>query len=129
MFYLYISVNNKALTKMYSLITLPNQETLKDTIERVVPYWKQHIVPEIQSGKRVMVVAHGTCLRGLVKHLESLSEEDVININLPTGIPFVYNLDRETLSSVKTRKYLADDKTVEAAVRKVASIGLKTKKM
>ena len=114
---------------MYSLITLPNQETLKDTIERVVPYWKQHIVPEIQSGKRVMVVAHGTSLRGLVMHIENLSQEDVVNLNLPTGIPFVYDMDRETLSSVKARRYLADDKTVEAAVRKVASIGLKTKKM
>ena len=125
MFYFYIAVDNKALYKMSSVNTLPTQETLKDTIERTVPYWKQHIVPEIQSGKRVMVVAHGTSLRGLVMHIENLSQEDVVNLNLPTGIPFVYDLDRETLSPVKTRRYLADDKTVEAAVRKVASIGLK----
>ena len=126
MFYLFIAVNNKALSEMYSLTTLPTHETLKDTIERAVPYLKQHIVPEIQSGKRIMVVAHGTSLRGLVKHIENLSQEDVVKLNLPTGIPFVYDLDRETLSPIKTRKYLADDKTVEAAVKKVASIGLKT---
>ena len=72
----------------------PLGESLKMVIERVVPYWQQYVVPEIQAGKRVLIVAHGNSLRGLVMHLDKLSEEEVLQLNIPTGKPLVFELNK-----------------------------------
>ncbi len=71
----------------------PNGESLKDTVARVLPYWKEKILPDIRSGKNVLVVAHGNSLRALVMHLDGMSKEDVIELNIPTGVPIVYDFD------------------------------------
>ncbi|XP_011907167.1 PREDICTED: phosphoglycerate mutase 1 [Cercocebus atys] len=73
---------------------LPSCESLKDTIARALPFWNEEIVPQIKEGKRVLIAAHGNSLRGIVKHLEGLSEEAIMELNLPTGIPIVYELDK-----------------------------------
>lgn len=100
----------------------PDTETLQTTMQRVVPFYEQNIVPEIRSGKRVFIVAHGTSLRGLVKHIEKMSDQEIMKFNLPNSIPFVYELD-ENLKPLKPIRFLADNDTVFAAMRKVASIG------
>ena len=76
-------------------IVLPHTESLKDTFERVLPYWIDSIVPEIKAGRVVLVAAHGNTLRALVKHLEGLSEEEVMELNIPIGEPLVYELDHD----------------------------------
>ncbi len=72
---------------------LPLTESLKTTIERVIPYWEQEIKPQIAAGKRVLIAAHGNSLRALVKYLEDLSEDEILKINIPTGVPLVYEFD------------------------------------
>ncbi len=72
---------------------LPLTESLKETVARVVPYWHKHIVPDIKAGKRVVIAAHGNSLRALVKYLDDMSEEAIIKLNIPTGVPLVYELD------------------------------------
>jgi len=72
---------------------LPLTESLKDTVARFLPYWEETIAPEIQRGSRVLIVAHGNSLRALVKHLDRISDEDIIELNIPTGVPLVYELD------------------------------------
>ena len=104
---------------------IPNTESLKDLIQRTMPFWQSTIVPCIQSGQNVLIVAHGTSLRGLVKEIEELSDEDVNKLNLPNAIPFVYELDPKNMKALKPRRYLADEETVKKAVDKVASIGSK----
>lgn len=93
---------------------------------RTIPFWTEKIIPEIQNSKSVLIVAHGTSLRGLVKHIENLDEEAVRKLNLPNGIPFVYTFDRNTLQPIKSRKYLADENIVQEAVEKVLNMGMKT---
>ncbi len=99
---------------------------MKDLIERVEPYWRDEIKPSIQNCERVLIVAHGTSLRGLVKIIEDLTDEQVTKLNLPTGIPFVYELDKQSLEILRPKKFLADEETVRKAIDKVASIGSKT---
>lgn len=118
-----ISVENEAFKEIKDEI--PVTESLKDLIERTMPYWKSTIVPCILSGENILIVAHGTSLRGLVKEIEDLTDEEVNKLNLPTAIPFVYQLDRETLRPLKARQYLADEEIVKKAVEKVASIANK----
>jgi len=72
---------------------LPCVESLKDTLNRVLPYWNENIVPELMGGKRVLISAHGNTIRALVKHLNHISDKDIIGLNIPTGIPLVYELD------------------------------------
>ena len=72
---------------------LPASESLKDTFNRVLPYWHETIAPTIQSGKKVLIVAHGNSLRALIKHLDSISDKDIIKLNIPTGVPLIYELD------------------------------------
>jgi 2,3-bisphosphoglycerate-dependent phosphoglycerate mutase len=72
---------------------LPRSECLKDVLERALPYWYDAIVPDLRSGATVLVAAHGNSLRSLVKHLDGMSEEDIVELNLPTGEPLVYELD------------------------------------
>lgn len=100
---------------------LPKTECLKDCIQRVLPYWYDGIAPDILSGKNVLIVAHGNSLRGLVKHLDGLSEEDILKLNIPTGIPLVYELN-ERLQPVR-HYYLADDEEVRRRIEAVANQG------
>ncbi|MHA3842454.1 2,3-diphosphoglycerate-dependent phosphoglycerate mutase [Sphingomonas aestuarii] len=77
----------------YEGVPIPQTESLKDTIERVLPYWESAIVPELKAGKRVLISAHGNSLRALVKHLSGISETDIASLEIPTGKPIVYELD------------------------------------
>ena len=85
---------------------LPCTETLKDTLKRVLPYWKEAIVPELIAGKKVLISAHGNSLRALVKHLDIISDEEIVGFNIPTGIPLVYELDDDL--RVKSHHFLGN---------------------
>ena len=105
----------------YAGIKVPTSECLKDTVARVVPYWQSAIAPAIRSGKRVVVAAHGNSLRALVKHLDDISDADIIPLNIPTGIPLVYELDA-ALRPVK-HYYLGDPAEIEKRIAAVAAQG------
>ncbi len=92
---------------------LPAAESLKDTLSRVLPYWESRIVPELRANKNVLVVAHGNSLRALVKMLDMMSESDIVEFNIPTGIPILYELD-EQLQSLG-RRFLGDPQAIAAA--------------
>lgn len=98
---------------------LPAAESLKDTLARVRPYWEEHIAPQILAGRKVIIAAHGNSLRALVKMLEGLSEEEILKLNIPTGIPLVYELDDE-LRAVSSR-YLGDPEAARRAAEAVAN--------
>ncbi len=83
----------------------PNGESLKDTAARVLPYWSEHIEPDLKAGKDVLIVAHGNSLRSLAMHLESMTQEEVLNLNIPTGVPLVYDFDASSGEATK-RGYL-----------------------
>ncbi len=97
---------------------IPLTESLKDVLERFMPLWEQEIAPLIKQGQRVLIVAHGNSLRALVKYLDDLSEDEVVNLNIPTGIPLVYELD-ENLKSLNSR-YLGDPEAARKAAEAVA---------
>src|SRR4029077_288423 len=92
---------------------LPARESLKDTPPRVLPYWERRIVPELRDDKNVLIVAHGNSLRALVKMLDMMSESDIVEFNIPTGIPILYELD-EQLQSLG-RRFLGDPDAIAAA--------------
>lgn len=98
---------------------VPATECLKDVVDRMLPYWYDAIVPDLRDGKRVIVAAHGNSLRALVKHLDGVSDEDIPGLNIPTGIPLVYELD-ENLGAV-THYYLGDAEAAAAAAAAVAA--------
>ncbi|MDO5746241.1 MAG: phosphoglyceromutase [Actinomycetaceae bacterium] len=101
---------------------IPLSECLKDVLERLLPYWENEIVPTITSGKTVMIAAHGNSLRALVKYLDDISDEDISGLNIPTGIPLVYELDEQTLKPVKKGgRYLDPD--AQAKIDAVANQG------
>lgn len=100
---------------------LPLTECLKDTVARVLPYWEQTIIPDVQSGQRVIIAAHGNSLRALVKHLDKLSEAEIMELNIPTGVPLVYEFD-EAMKPVK-HYYLGDPAEIAAAMDAVAKQG------
>ena len=100
---------------------LPLTESLKDTVARCVPYWHDVIAPTLKSGKRVIVSAHGNSLRALVKYLDNISDDEIVNLNILTGIPLVYELD-EDLKPLN-HYYLGDADKVENAINKVAGQG------
>ena len=100
----------------------PMFESLKLTIERTLPYWNATIVPQIKEGKKILIAAHGNSLRGIVKHLDCLSDADIMKLNLPTGIPFVYELD-ENMKPIKSMQFLGDEETVRKAMESVANQG------
>ncbi len=100
---------------------LPLTECLKDTVARVLPYWNQTIAPDIRAGKRVLIAAHGNSLRALVKYLDKVSDQDIVGLNIPTGVPLVYELD-DTLKPLR-HYYLGDPAEVEKAMQAVASQG------
>ena len=97
---------------------LPATESLKETVARFVPYWKDTIAPDVQAGRRVLIAAHGNSLRALVKYLDKVSDEDIVELNIPTGIPLVYELDA-TLSPIRSF-YLGDAEAAKAAAEAVA---------
>jgi 2,3-bisphosphoglycerate-dependent phosphoglycerate mutase len=100
---------------------VPLSESLKDTYRRCLPYWHKSIAPAIRSGKRVIVSAHGNSLRALVKYLDNVPESEIVGLNIPTGIPLVYELDRD-LKKI-TSRYLASEQEVEQARKAVADQG------
>lgn len=101
---------------------MPRFESLKLTIERTLPYWNDVIVPQIKEGKKIIIAAHGNSLRGIVKHLDDMSNDDIMLLNLPTGIPFVYELD-ENLKPTVSMQFLGDEETVRKAMESVANQG------
>ena len=100
---------------------LPLTECLKDTVTRVLPYWNQTIAPDIRAGKRVLVAAHGNSLRALVKYLDKVGDQEIVGLNIPTGVPLVYELD-DTLKPLR-HYYLGDAAEVEKAMQAVANQG------
>jgi len=100
---------------------LPTTECLEDTVARFLPYWHETIAPAIRAGKRVVIAAHGNSLRALVKYLDRVSEKDIVGLNIPTGVPLVYELDRD----LKPEKhyYLGDPEEVKRAAEAVAKQG------
>jgi 2,3-bisphosphoglycerate-dependent phosphoglycerate mutase len=100
---------------------LPLTECLKDTVARFLPYWHDTIVPAIRAGKKVIITAHGNSLRALVKHLDGVSDQDIVGLNIPTGVPLVYELDPE-LKPIR-HYYLGDPEAVAKAAAAVANQG------
>lgn len=98
--------------------TLPTTESLKTTLERVLPYWEERIAPQLKAGKNVLIVAHGNSLRALVKKLDGISDEDITGLNIPTGVPLLYELN-ESLKPISSR-FLGDPEAVKAAQDAVA---------
>jgi 2,3-bisphosphoglycerate-dependent phosphoglycerate mutase len=105
----------------YAGVKVPLTECLKDTVARVVPYWEGAIAPAVRAGKRVLVAAHGNSLRALVKHLDGISDDAIVKLNIPTGIPLVYELD-ERLKPLK-HYYLGDPDEVARRTASVAAQG------
>ena len=99
----------------------PGTECLKDTVERVVPYWETEIAPKIKAGKRLIITAHGNSLRSLVKHLDGIADDKIVELNIPTGVPLVYELD-DDLKPIKSY-YLGDAAAIKAAQDAVANQG------
>lgn len=97
---------------------LPATECLRDVVDRMLPYWHDSIVPDLEAGKLPLVVAHGNSLRALVKHLDHVSDEEIVGLNIPTGVPLLYELD-EDFESVSSR-YLGDPEAAQAAADAVA---------
>ena len=100
---------------------IPLTECLKDTVARVLPLWEETIAPQIKSGKQVLIAAHGNSLRALIKYLDGVTEEEIIGMNVPTGMPLVYDLD-ENLKPTN-RQYLGDAEKVAKAMEAVANQG------
>jgi 2,3-bisphosphoglycerate-dependent phosphoglycerate mutase len=104
------------------LDAVPRTECLKDVVVRMLPYWYDAIVPDLRLGRTVLIVAHGNSLRALIKHLDKMSDEAVVALNVPTGIPLRYELDETTLLPTRPGEYL-DPAAAEAAIQGVANQG------
>ena len=105
----------------YRGVAVPKTECLKDTVARVIPYWDSAIAPAVRAGKRVLVAAHGNSLRALIKHLDGVSDADIVGLNVPTGVPLVYELD-DQLRPLK-HYYLGDAAEVAKRVAAVSAQG------
>ena len=108
----------------YEIVPLkdrPRSEALSHTVDRFLPYWKDFIIPSLQSKKNIIICAHGNSLRALIKYLDNMSEEAIIELNIPTGIPLVYELNDDL--TAKTHYYLGDPAAVEEAANAVAEQG------
>ena len=103
---------------------VPRTECLKDVVARMLPYWNEAIVPDLKAGKKVLVTAHGNSLRALVKHLDGISDTDIAGLNIPTGIPLLYELD-ENLMPIKNGGEYLDPEAAKAAIEAVANQGKK----
>ena len=100
---------------------IPLTQCLKDTVARFLPYWENEIAPKIKEGKSLIIAAHGNSLRALVKHLDGIADEEIVKLNIPTGVPLVYELD-ENLKPIKSY-YLGDAEAIKAAQEAVANQG------
>ncbi|SFL35586.1 2,3-diphosphoglycerate-dependent phosphoglycerate mutase [Halanaerobium salsuginis] len=107
----------EAKYKSLTVEELPTTESLKMTIERVMPYWQEEIVPQIKAGRKIIVAAHGNSLRALVKHLDGISDEEISSLNIPTGRPLVYEFDQEM--NVLNKYYLGDQEKIAQEINKV----------
>ena len=96
----------------------PATEALSHTLERALPYWREVIFPQVKAGKKVLIAAHGNSLRALVKHLDGVSEEEIVKLNIPTGVPLVYEFDDDF--NVVKHYYLGDQEKIAAAIASVA---------
>jgi 2,3-bisphosphoglycerate-dependent phosphoglycerate mutase len=105
----------------YAGIEVPRTECLKDTVARVIPYWASAIAPAVRAGRRVLIAAHGNSLRALIKHLDGLSDEEIVPLNVPTGAPLVYELD-EQLRPLR-HYYLGDAAEIEKRIAAVSAQG------
>ncbi|HLA16991.1 MAG TPA: 2,3-diphosphoglycerate-dependent phosphoglycerate mutase [Candidatus Limnocylindrales bacterium] len=103
---------------------LPRSESLKDTVARFLPYWHAEIAPAVRSGRRVLVAAHGNSLRALVKYLDEVSDEDIVGLDIPTGVPLVYDLDVDLRPL--GHRYLGDPAAIAAAIQAVVAQGRAT---
>ena len=112
---------NEARYKDLSENELPLTECLKDTVKRFLPYWENNIAPVIKSGKKVLIAAHGNSLRALVKYLDNVTEDEIVGLNIPTGVPLVYELDEE-LKPIK-HYYLGNAAEIENKANAVANQG------
>lgn len=115
---------NPALQDAYKGVAkeeLPLTECLKDTVARVVPYFEEVIKKDMIDGKKVIVAAHGNSLRALVKYLENISDEDIVNLNIPTGVPLIYELDENF--KVLSKRYLGDQEAISKAMEAVKNQG------
>lgn len=101
---------------------LPATECLKDVVARMLPYWESAVVPDLRSGRRVLLAAHGNSLRALVKHLDGIGDADIAGLNIPTGIPLVYRLDEEMRPVTRGGHYL-DPEAAAVAAAAVADQG------
>jgi 2,3-bisphosphoglycerate-dependent phosphoglycerate mutase len=111
----------EAADPRYAGISVPLSESLKDTVARVVPYWQGTIAPAMRAGKRVLIAAHGNSLRALVKHLDDISDQKIMELNVPTGIPLVYEFD-DSLKPLR-HYYLGDPDEIARRVGSVAAQG------
>ena len=100
---------------------LPLTESLKDTVARFMPYWNEVLAPTLKSGKHVIISAHGNSLRALVKYLDNISDKEIVNVNIPTGIPLIYEIDKEL--KPRDHFYLGDAEKVKKAISEVAGQG------
>jgi 2,3-bisphosphoglycerate-dependent phosphoglycerate mutase len=98
---------------------LPATESLKTTLDRVLPYWHETIVPVLKQDRRVLIAAHGNSMRALVKYLDGVSDEDIVTLNIPTGVPLIYELDGDL--NAQRHYYLGDEQKIKAATASVAS--------
>ncbi|MGQ0651709.1 MAG: 2,3-diphosphoglycerate-dependent phosphoglycerate mutase [Betaproteobacteria bacterium] len=105
----------------YAGVEVPRTECLKDTVARVIPYWNGTLAPAVRAGRRVLVAAHGNSLRALVKHLDGIGDAEIVGLNIPTGVPLVYELD-DALKAVK-RYYLGDPAEIEKRIAAVSAQG------
>lgn len=100
---------------------IPSGESLKDTVTRFLPFWQEVIIPQIKSGKKVLIAAHGNSLRALIQHIEGMSPDEIMTVNMPTGIPLVYELDANF--KVIKKEFVGDPEEVKAAMESVAAQG------
>jgi 2,3-bisphosphoglycerate-dependent phosphoglycerate mutase len=105
----------------YAGVSVPRTECLKDTVARTVPYWNSTIAPAIRGGKRVLIAAHGNSLRALVKHLDAIGDDDIVGLNIPTGMPLVYELDGDL--KPQRHYYLGDPQEVAKRIAAVSAQG------
>jgi 2,3-bisphosphoglycerate-dependent phosphoglycerate mutase len=101
---------------------MPLTESLKETVQRLVPYWNDTVAPVVRSGKEVLIAAHGNSIRSLVKYLENIPDDRIVELEIPTGRPLVYELDAE-LRPVRSHFYLGDAAQIEAEKKAVAAQG------
>ncbi|XP_046889715.1 bisphosphoglycerate mutase [Hypomesus transpacificus] len=121
-FYLEIYNDRRYSNCDVSKDNLPRSESLKQVLERLLPYWDSIVVPEIRSGRTVLISGHGNSCRALLKHLEGISDADIVNVTLPTGTPILLELD-ENLQCVRPRQLLGDQAKIQAAIKMVEDQG------